>query len=66
MGVNSPSEAVDAGLCPACLGRKVVFKIVEGREGPCSSCDGTGTLDGLERVAERLSGVTAEELREDQ
>jgi hypothetical protein len=44
---NTPSEAVQAGYCPMCLGHGVTFHVAEGREGPCSACGGGRTLDAM-------------------
>lgn len=41
-----PSEAVQAGYCPACMGYGTVNRVIPNgieAEVPCSLCDGTGS-----------------------
>jgi hypothetical protein len=41
---HTPSEAIEEGLCPGCLGSGWVVRFVPvEHEGPCSTCGGTGT-----------------------
>jgi len=44
---SCPSEAIELGLCPACLGTGEAFHVVEQVNGPCSGCGGLATLDAM-------------------
>lgn len=42
-----PSEAVDQGLCPGCLGEKRVYSVTKRKMADCSWCGGTGQLEDV-------------------
>jgi hypothetical protein len=44
---DTPSQAIEMGLCPMCLGHGDIFHIVEGKVGPCSGCNGGKTLEAM-------------------
>lgn len=48
----TPSDALKLGYCPSCLGRGIVFKIIDDREGDCSTCEGTGRFPPVAESAD--------------
>jgi hypothetical protein len=57
----TPSEAIALGLCPGCLGHKTVVKLwLPGcPEGPCSTCEGSGTWPPPEPQPPRRAALIA-------